>query len=65
MVLEAGSDAEAIGIIESFIMARLAEQKDMVNFGRMMAVCEEIERRVDVSTANLAEVACLSERQMR
>ena len=65
MVLEAGSDAEAIGIIESFIMARLAEKNDMVNFGRMMAVCEEIERRVDVSTANLAEVACLSERQMR
>lgn len=64
-VLEAMTDGQAVGHIESFILHQLACHYDDLQFRQMRAVFGEIGCHPYTSTGRLADIACLSERQFR
>ena len=65
MVLNAPDDDSAIAIIEDFILTQLSRSQDLGYLKRMMTVCSEIDQHIDSPINMLADVACLSERQLR
>lgn len=65
MVLESEDDASAIEIIENFILRQLARRNEDSYLKQLVALCGAIERSPNLTLTDLADTACLSERQLR
>ena len=64
-VTDAADDEEAIELVEDFVMRQLARSPESVYLPRLQYVSHAIEQHPALSPAELAEMACLSERQFR
>ena len=65
MVLDAESDEKAIAYIEDFIIRQLAYRDRDSHLKQLMFVCDEINKHSFATLNQLADKACLSERQLR
>lgn len=61
----AADDGEVIALIEDFVARQLARSADSVYLPRLQHVSRAIEAHPALSPAELADMACLSERQFR
>lgn len=64
-VLNAPDNIHAIALIEDFVMRQVSQHSDTVYLPRLQYVCHAIKQQPLLSSADLAEMACLSERQFR
>lgn len=65
MVLEAPTNELAIRHVERFIIRQLAFRNDSIYLKPFLALMESVEHGLDLSVPALADVACMSERQLR
>lgn len=64
-VTEATDDDGAIALIEDFVVRQLSRSPDSAHLPRLQHVSRAIEEHPMLSPAELADMACLSERQFR
>lgn len=62
---EAKSDQQIIDIIETFVLRRVMNNEDEARIAQLGSVFQEIKKRPNVHIDQLADTACLSERQFR
>ncbi|MGM9833072.1 MAG: helix-turn-helix domain-containing protein [Candidatus Limisoma sp.] len=64
-VFEAQTDEEAVELVETFLLRRLAAVNDFSHARRISAACQAIDGHPDINVGSLSDTACLCQRQFR